>query len=66
MFLSKSGEARDFYLSFQSKKNELFTSWETVILQDFVKLRKALHSHRLMIEIEKKLVDAGWTAQGRR
>ena len=66
MFLGKSGEARDFYLGFQSKKNELFTSWETVILQDFVKLRKAGHSHRLMIEIEKKLVDAGWTAQGRR
>ena len=66
MFLGGSSEARDFYLGFRSKKNEMLTSWETVILQDFSRLRKAGHSHPLMAEIEKKLIDAGWMAHGRR
>ena len=66
MFLGRGGEARDFYLNFQSKKNEMFTSWETVILRDFTRLQTAGHAHPLMMEIEKKLVAAGWTAQGRR
>ena len=66
MFLGSSGEARDFYLSFWSDKNVTFTSWETVILWDFRRLQNAGHSHPLMVEVEKKLADAGWTAQGRR
>ena len=65
MFLGRTGEARDFYLNFQSKKNEMFTSWETIILRDFARLQKAGHSHPLMTEIEKRLVEAGWTAEGR-
>jgi tetratricopeptide (TPR) repeat protein len=65
MFLGKSNEARDFYLSFQSQKNVMFTSWETIILRDFARLQKAGHSHPLMTEIEKKLIEAGWTTEGR-
>ena len=66
MFLGRISAARDFYLSFQSNKNVTFTSWETVILQDFARFQRAGHSHPLMTEIEKKLVEAGWTAEGRR
>jgi tetratricopeptide (TPR) repeat protein len=65
MFLGRISEARDFYLGFQSKKNEMFTSWETIILRDFARFQKAGYSHPLMTEIEKKLVEAGWTAEGR-
>ena len=65
MFLGRISEARDFYLRFQSKKNEMFTSWETIILRDFARFQKAGHAHPLMTEIEKKLVEAGWTAEGR-
>ena len=66
MFLGRTSEARDFYLSFRSDKNVTFTSWETLILRDFRRLQHAGHSHPLMVEVEKKLADAGWTAQGRR
>ena len=66
MFLGRTIEARDFYLSFRSDKNVTFTSWETLILRDFRRLQRAGHSYPLMVEVEKRLADAGWTAQGRR
>jgi len=66
MFLGQSNEAKSFYFSFQSNTNVTFTSWETVILCDFARLQKDGHSHPLMIEVEKKLLEAGWTAEGRR
>ena len=40
MFLGRVSEARDFYLRFQSKKNEMFTSWETIILRDFARFQR--------------------------
>jgi tetratricopeptide (TPR) repeat protein len=65
MFLGKADEARKFYLHFQSNKRIAVTNWEMVALQNFEQLRKAGHSHPLMVEIEQKLFAAGWTAQGR-
>ena len=56
-------EVRGFYLSFKGWKRGVGTSWENVILQDFAQLRDAGHSHPLMDEIEKRLVDEGWTVQ---
>ena len=66
MFLNNLGPAQEFYLKFQSDKRNTLTSWETVILQDFEHLRRAGHPHPLMAKIERKLGDAGWTAQGQR
>ena len=66
MLLGNTGEARKFYCSHQSDKRITLTSWETLILQNFEQLRKAGHQHPLMTEMEQKLFDAGWTAQGRR
>lgn len=63
MFLGRTDEARSFYLGFSSNKRLAWTTWETVILQDFVRLRKAGHEHLLMTEIEKNLGEKGWTTQ---
>ena len=65
MFLDHTDQAREFYLHLRTPENRVF-SMETVVLQNFDQLRNAGHSHPLMIEIEKKLLAAGWTAQGRR
>lgn len=66
MFLDKTEQAREFYLHFRTPENQPFSSWEPFILQNFDELRNAGHSHALMIEIEKKLIAGGWTAEGRR
>jgi tetratricopeptide (TPR) repeat protein len=66
MFLNRTDEARKFYLGFRTAENLVATSWESYILRNFGELRKVGHSHPLMVEIEKKLFDAGWIAQGRR
>ena len=63
MFLGHGDEVRGFYLSFKGWKRSVMTTWENVILQDFAQLRDAGHSHPLMAEIEKRLVDDGWTVQ---
>ena len=65
MFLDQTNQAREFYLHLRTPENRVF-SWEIIVLQNFDQLRNAGHSHPLMVEIEKKLVAAGWTAQGRR
>jgi hypothetical protein len=66
MFLEKIEEARAIYLSFNGEKNVTWTNDEVAILRDFDKLRKSGLAHPLMAEIEQKLMDAGWTALGRR
>jgi tetratricopeptide (TPR) repeat protein len=63
MFLGRVDEARVFYLIFQSNRRFVMTLWETAILQDFVQLRKAGHSHPLMDQIEKRFADQGWTTE---
>jgi tetratricopeptide (TPR) repeat protein len=63
MFLGREDEARTFYLSFRSNKSHAWTSWETAILRDFARLRKAGHLHPLMDEIEKRLAEEGWTTR---
>ena len=55
------GPARAFYHSFKGDPKIVMTSWETSILRDFVRLRKAGLSHGLMDEIEKRYADEGWT-----
>jgi tetratricopeptide (TPR) repeat protein len=66
MFINQTDDARKFYLHFRTPENQPMASWESYILQNFDQLRTAGHSHPLMIEIEKKLLASGWTAQGRR
>jgi len=55
--------ARAFYYSFKGDPKIAITSWETSILRDFVRLRKAGHSHPMMDEIEKRYSDDGWTTE---
>jgi tetratricopeptide (TPR) repeat protein len=64
MFLGHAAESRAYYLSFRSSKSVGWTSWETIILQDFEKLKLAGHSHWLMTEIEQHLKNEGWTTKG--
>jgi tetratricopeptide (TPR) repeat protein len=63
MLLGHGEEVRGFYLSFKGWKRSVMTTWENVILQDFAQLRNAGHFHPLMDDIEKRLVDEGWTVQ---
>ena len=60
MFLGQATASKRYYLSFQTPKNISMTSWETIILQDFARFRKAGHSHPLMLEIEKHFLNEGW------
>jgi tetratricopeptide (TPR) repeat protein len=64
MFLGQAAQARDFYKSFQSDKTVGLTSWETVILQEFRRLRDAGYSHPMMQEVERHLRSAGWRPEG--
>jgi tetratricopeptide (TPR) repeat protein len=64
MFAGKTDEARAFYCSFNSNKREGVTHWEVQILRDFVKFREAGRSAALMLEIEARLSEAGWTVDG--
>ena len=60
MFLDRTDEARVLYLQYRGQKNvEEQKSWETVIVDDFAKLRKAGLSRPLMDEIEKQFADRG-------
>lgn len=61
MLSGRDGPARAFYHSFKGDPKVVMTSWETSILRDFVRLRKAGLSHPLMDEIEKRYTDEGWT-----
>src|SRR5262249_48354494 len=54
MFLGDVEKARTFFRRFDSNKRLYQTSWETLILRDFAKLREAGHSHPLMTEIEAR------------
>jgi tetratricopeptide (TPR) repeat protein len=65
MFLGDAEGARSYFLRFQSNIRFSYSSWETIILQDFERLRKAGHSHPLMQEIEKRYAEAGWTTKGK-
>ena len=63
MFLGKIEMARGLYCGFSSNRRYAITTWETSILRDFVRLRKAGHSHPLMEEVEKRFAEEGWTTQ---
>jgi tetratricopeptide (TPR) repeat protein len=66
MFLGRVEEARAFYLHFDTNfKRQAVTAWENVILQDFCRFRQAGHTVALMVEIETRLVVAGWSTQSR-
>ncbi len=60
MLQGRVDEARGFYRQFKSNKRLAHTSWETLILRDFVRLRKAGYSSALMNEIESHYADEGW------
>ena len=60
MFVGRIEEARAVYLKYRGTKNvEGGKSWEAVILEDFVELRKARLVHTLMDEIEKLFTARG-------
>ena len=59
MFVGRIEEARALYLKYRGTKNVHGRSWETVILEDFVELRKAGLVHTLMDEIEKLFTAGG-------
>jgi hypothetical protein len=60
MLLDRVDEARALYLEYRGAKNVDGTkSWEKVILEDFVELRKAGLTHPLMNEIEKTFTAGG-------
>jgi tetratricopeptide (TPR) repeat protein len=61
MLSGRPAPARGFYTSFKSNPKIAMSSWETAILRDFLRLRRAGFSHPLMNEIEKQYTDAGWT-----
>jgi Tfp pilus assembly protein PilF len=61
MLSGNDAPARTFYTAFKSNPRNGMSSWETAVLRDFVRLRKAGLSHPLMDEIEKQYNDAGWT-----
>lgn len=61
MLSGRVAPARAFYHSFKGDPKVVMTSWETSILRDFVRLRKAGLSHPLMDEIEQRYADEGWT-----
>ena len=63
MLLERVSPARAFYNSFKTDPKLVLMSWETSVLRDFVRLRKAGLFHPLMEEIEKQYASAGWTAQ---
>ena len=60
MLQGRVDEARGFYRQFKSNKRLAHTSWETLILRDFVRLRKVGHSSALMNEIKSHYADEGW------
>jgi len=60
MLLGRTEDARAFYRQLKSNKRAAETSWETLILRDFVRLRKAGYSNRLMNEIESHYAAEGW------
>jgi tetratricopeptide (TPR) repeat protein len=54
MFLNRTDEARAIYLQYRGTKNvQGDKEWETVVLEDFGKLRQVGLTHPLMTEIEK-------------
>jgi hypothetical protein len=54
MFLGRIDEARALYLKYRGEKDvQNGKSWQTVILEDFARLRKAGLSDPLMDTIEK-------------
>jgi tetratricopeptide (TPR) repeat protein len=56
MFLGRVDEARALYVRYRNEKNvQNGKSWETLVLEDFARLRKAGLSHPLMGEIEQRL-----------
>jgi tetratricopeptide (TPR) repeat protein len=60
MFLDRVDEARTVYLRFRAEKNvQGEKSWEAVVLEDFVELRKVGLTHALMDEIERRFSEAG-------
>lgn len=64
MFLGDVDGARAIYLQLPiSGKGEPVTSWQSVILGDFARLRQAGHRHALMDEIEERYVAEGCAVQ---
>ena len=64
MFSGQTEEARSFYCAFNSNRAVVVTHWEMQILRDFAKFREAGRSAPLMLDIETRLSEAGWRADG--
>ena len=60
MLLGRVEEARTLYLKYRGEKNVMTgKSWETIVLEGFVALRKAGLTSPLMDEIERQFSSAG-------
>jgi hypothetical protein len=60
MFLGRHDDARALYLKYRAEKNvQGDKSWETIILEDFVDLRKNGFQNPLMDEVEKAFAARG-------
>ena len=56
MFLGRADEARTLYIRYRSENNvQNGKSWESVVFEDFARLRKAGLSHPLMADIVERL-----------
>ena len=53
--------ARSYYFSLATFWREAQTSWERVVMLDFRALKASGFSHPLMVEVEKRYTDAGWS-----
>ena len=64
MFSGRTEEARTFYCGFNSDKRIAWTHWEMQTLRDFARFREAGRSTPLMLEVEARLSETGWTVDG--
>jgi tetratricopeptide (TPR) repeat protein len=64
MFSGQTEGAWEIYRSFSSDRRQAVTHWETQILRDFANFREAGFSAPLMLEVEARFSEAGWTIDG--
>src|SRR5207245_1303314 len=61
MFLEPlSGASAKFFRDFKSEKRFVYTSWEYIILREFVHFRGMGYAHPVMDEIEQHFFEVGW------
>jgi hypothetical protein len=59
VMLGRTDEARAIYLKYRGQNVRDGRSWEAIVLEEFIELRKAGFTSPLMDEIEKPFASAG-------